>query len=605
MILAPLSALGNPRQPLLTPVLAAKLGDTVWEDANANGQQDNSEVGIQGITVNLWRDLNNSGTKDANEQLATTTTDSLGQYVFKGLAPGFDYQVEFVKPTGASFTTANAAADDVDSDVNAATGLTGIVNLTPGQYNNTLDAGFLPYGSISGTALKDADNSGGFSAGDTPLAGAVIGLYKADGTTPVLDSNGVPITTTVDGTGHYLFTGLPFGDYVVKETNPNGYSDVTDIDGNGNGPNFIAVSLVSATPHVDTRDFLDNVTIVVNEIGSVSGFVYVDADNDGVFDSGETPISGTTITLTYVNGSGVTVSQTQTTNEYGYYEFSGLSARTYTLTEGATPGYADGKDTAGTINGVTSGTAGNDVISGIVLNSGEASVENNFGELLPSSISGYVFEVDADKNEIPISGASVVLTGTDDLGNPVNIPATTDADGFYQFTGLRPGNYTVTETTPAGYLDSEDFPGTVVPGVVNNDQFADIQLGAGVDSEFNNFSEVKPATLSGYVYEDDSNDGVKDGGEAPIAGVTLTLLDASGNPVLVSGNPVTTVTDANGYYEFTGLLPGAYGVAETQPTYLDGKDTIGSLGGSAADDLLTGIVLNAGDNSTDNNFGEL
>lgn len=49
-----------------------------------------------------------------------------------------------------------------------------------------------------------------------PLAGAIFGLYESDGTTPVtVDDEPLTFTTESNGTGR--FTGLPFGDYVVKE----------------------------------------------------------------------------------------------------------------------------------------------------------------------------------------------------------------------------------------------------------------------------------------------------------------------------------------------------------------------------------------------------
>ena len=50
-----------------------------------------------------------------------------------------------------------------------------------------------------------------------------------------------------------------------------------------------------------------------------------------------------------------------------------------------------------------------------------------------------------------------------------------------------------------------------------------------------------PASLSGYVYVDANNNGVFDAGETPIAGVTLTLLDANGK-----STGKTATTDANG-----------------------------------------------------------
>ena len=92
-----------------------------------------------------------------------------------------------------------------------------------------------------------------------------------------------------------------------------------------------------------------------------------------------------------------------------------------------------------------------------------------------------------------------------------------------------------------------------------------------------NFGELRPASISGYVYVDDNDNGFFDPSETGIGGVTLVLLDANG---LATGK--TTVTDATGYYEFTNLRPGTYGVGEVQPAgYYDGLDAAGTVGGTA------------------------
>ena len=76
-------------QPLIIPVLAARLGDFVWLDANNNGLQDNNEMGVNGVTVTLFRDLNNSGSYDAGDLLlGTKQTGPNGYYEFNGLTPG-------------------------------------------------------------------------------------------------------------------------------------------------------------------------------------------------------------------------------------------------------------------------------------------------------------------------------------------------------------------------------------------------------------------------------------------------------------------------------------------------------------------------------------
>jgi len=104
--------------------------------------------------------------------------------------------------------------------------------------------------------------------------------------------------------------------------------------------------------------------------------------------------------------------------------------------------------------------------------------------------------------------------------------------------------------------------------------------------------------ISGFVYLDGDNDGVRDYGEEGIAGVTLELTgtDSSGQPVhrVVS-------TDSQGYYEFAGLPSGAYTVSEIQPGYLlDGDEKVGSAGGVAVlNDVLAEIKLGPGEQAGD------
>jgi protocatechuate 3,4-dioxygenase beta subunit len=67
------------------------------------------------------------------------------------------------------------------------------------------------------------------------------------------------------------------------------------------------------------------------------------------------------------------------------------------------------------------------------------------------------------------------------------------------------------------------------------------------------------AEIGNYVWNDLDQDGIQDPNEVGVAGVTVTLFDASGNPV------GTTVTDAYGFYSFEELDPGDYSVGFTLP----------------------------------------
>ncbi len=113
-----------------------------------------------------------------------------------------------------------------------------------------------------------------------------------------------------------------------------------------------------------------------------------------------------------------------------------------------------------------------------------------------------------------------------------------------------------------------------------------------------------PGSLSGSVYFDANSDGAFDAGDLGLAGVEIDLqyTDAQGNRVSLA-----TTTDANGAYSFTNLQPGTYSIVEMPPgsPYLDGVDTLGSLGGIVGSDLFSQIYLQPGANGTNYNFGEV
>lgn len=210
---------------------------------------------------------------------------------------------------------------------------------------------------------------------------------------------------------------------------------------------------------------------------------------------------------------------------------------------------------------------------------------------------------------VEVKATARATSRTEGGGNVLNRIATTAgarAGLTYRYrphTCLANGTYTIVQTQqPEGYADGRETSGNVspLPNTKGTDTIT-VTL-QGVDLPNNNFGELT-GSLSGFVYVDLDNDGIRDGGEPPIPGVTVTLTGTD-----IRGEPVTaeTTTKADGSYLFPGLLAGTYEIVETQPVaYLDGKDTIGSQGGKVADDRLFAIELAAGEHGIENNFGEL
>lgn len=110
--------------------------------------------------------------------------------------------------------------------------------------------------------------------------------------------------------------------------------------------------------------------------------------------------------------------------------------------------------------------------------------------------------------------------------------------------------------------------------------------------------DVPPAGISGYVYVDLNNNGLKDASESGIQGSIVTATNTQ------SGVSQSVLTGADGSYLLNGLIPGTYTLKQTQPGfYNDGRDTRFGVD-SPLNDEFTGIVLSPSEAESGYNFGE-
>ena len=253
-----------------------------------------------------------------------------------------------------------------------------------------------------------------------------------------------------------------------------------------------------------------------------------------------------------------------------------------------------------------------DILTSIAIGQGVDGTANNFGERNASSLAGRVF-LDLDNNGVfngadsGLQGVVLTLTGADNLGNAVSMTTMTDAAGLYAFDNLRAGQYTISETQPAGYTSGINTIGSqgglvVVPPA---DVLSAIMLPVGVstDGVGNNFAERSPASLSGTVYWDANHNGRLDSPDFGIVGVKITLTgtDDLGNTI-----HLVTRTADDGTYRFASLQPGVYTLHETQPKrFRDYKDDVGTLGGTTTNDRFSAISAGFGARGISYNFGEL
>jgi hypothetical protein len=166
-------------------------------------------------------------------------------------------------------------------------------------------------------------------------------------------------------------------------------------------------------------------------------------------------------------------------------------------------------------------------------------------------------------------------------------------------TGSNGGTLTISQdertllyTPAADFVGTETFSYTLADG---EDQTSQATVTLTV-------RDFVPSSLSGFVYVDVNNDGIRDAGEMMLVGVTITLggTDNDGNVV-----NLTRQTGNDGSYEFLDLAPGTYTLTETQPVLLlDGMETVGSQGGTSTVNNQIAITLEEGVTGTNNNFGE-
>lgn len=459
-------------------------------------------------------------------------------------------------------------------------------------------------GQLSGVVYHDVNVSGSNDSGDIGLPGVVITLTGID-----KHGSAVLTTTTTDANGNYTFTELVSGIYTVTEKQPSDYLDFKETIGTAGGNISIndVIRTISLSPG-QISYFYNFGEILPAALGAR---VYLDAGMNMTDDlHTDAGIPGTVITLTGTDAYGALVTLTLTTDASGWVTFTNLVPGTYKLIEQQPAGYFDYLDSAGTVGG----SASNDLISPINLLSNVTATNYLFGEVIPSTFSGAVYEdtnssLNLNSGDKPIPGTVITLTGVTITGYNYISTTVTDANGLYTFTGLYSGTYTVTEQQPAAYDSMTDTVGSVggTLGAPSPNVISAVQLWQGVNATGYNFGEFIPATLGGHVYDDvPTRNGVYDGSDLPIPGTTITL---TGITITGLAYISTTVTDANGLYTFTGLAPGIYTLTEKQPSgYADSADTLGSgaaTPGTAGNDTFTGIVLQSGNAAVNYNFGEL
>ncbi|MEZ4675059.1 MAG: SdrD B-like domain-containing protein [Caldilineaceae bacterium] len=456
-----------------------------------------------------------------------------------------------------------------------------------------------------------------------------------EGVTVTLSLSGTVIaTTTTDSAGHYTFTNLLPGDYIVNipaenfeaggalaglasTADPATAADIngnTNDDDNGAG---IATGAISSAPvtlsagdePADDGDTNTNSNLTVDfgfnlPLVLLGNRLWIEDDNDGDATTGNvTPVAGQVVTATSSSG----VVYTGTTDVNGLYTITVPANDTYTVTTGIPADVVDssvlvfdGSDPQ-TNNNLNHDRLGTTVAMTITDN-----LSLDFGYYQPAQFGDRVWiESDSDGDVAtgmitPVAGMVITATASDGT----EYVETTDAAGYYSFTV--PGDtYTVTYgTVPAGY-------GVVVPSSTPGGNRETGNGGAYQDdadlSHENNttvtviggeanwhvdFAFYAPMVQIGdRLWIEDDNDGdATTGNVTPVAGQVVTATTSS-------GAVYTTTTNADGIYTITVPANDTYTVTTGIPADVVDSPIVPNAGNDENHDRLgTTVVVTTTDN---------
>lgn len=580
-----------------------EIGNFVWADTDRDGIQDPNEQPLQGITVQLYDTVTSS-------VVGTAKTDVNGKYIFAsegtgnvtennwdgplagddnindaygivadpdsnlgnakyGIKENRAYEVRFNTSTAtltsyqdALLTTPNADAspngDIRDSDATMVSSVPTVALTTgvAGDNSHIFDVGFVKTYSIGNRVWNDLNNDGIDNNSESGISNVNVRLYKwvdansdsnvqtgelvqvatgADGILGNGDDSNSPVVTNVNG--FYRFQKLDAGNYIVEVDTPSTYLSSSGTNGSLTGPYETSVFPISDVADGD-----------------------VNANDDG-------------------NKFSATVTR----------------SRPYTL--GGAPVEPTGeKEVSDNISDDTSDQSSN--------------LSIDFGFYIPASLGNYVWrdinnDGIQDSGEPGTNGVTVTLRqpGIDNTAGTIDdvvVATTTTADdpniagtqnGWYYFNNLNQGNYFVTFTNmPANSIFTTP---DVVTANDQTDSDADITTGRTIITNIS-VGEDDPTWDAGWfipnmsvgnrVWIDLNHNGIDDNGEAGLASAHVKLYNSSGvqiqagaDGILGNGDDGTAavITDSNGHYLFTQLLPGSYYIEVTNVSnnYISTSDT--------------------------------
>ena len=532
------------------------VGNRVWLDYDADGVHDEDEPGLENITVIL---LDASG-NPIDQQVSGPE----GFYLFTGLPPG-TYSVEFVVPENYVFSPPSPLSDAMDrSDPNAGDfasdidgqGMTPPVELESGSVDLSLDAGLYEPVNIGGTIFLDSNADGIRDPEDVDgVEGVTMVLYDSVAGTSLDEA-----VTSSDGS--YLFSPVPPGLYHVKLLLPSEEYTVSPLAEGGNVFDPTLDPARAFPVRVVSGFNAENLFVGgLYQGGSVSIYVWNDANGNGIQEEGEGPYereptvnlydpASSDPTTPIVSGTISTDGTFTTSVPPGNYTVEVLLTDPEALFSPQDQGSDDSVDSDVDDTGVAFITVGSGEDSQVSAGVTSLPIVGPNCVFLDSNGNGVL-----DAGEPPLSGIELELYHANGTLAAVT---TSDEFCFYRMVVPNEGDYFLRVVIPQEFelspvVDGGNQISYNETDGTNSSPIVRLPLGYVEDSW--NVALYMPVSIGNRVWVDMDGDGIQDEGEPGLEGIVVSLNDKDGFAV------ATTSTDETGHYLFDQMPPGNYSVA--------------------------------------------
>lgn len=232
----------------------------------------------------------------------------------------------------------------------------------------------------------------------------------------------------------------------------------------------------------------------------------------------------------------------------------------------------------------------------------------NFQPVTNSGISGYIYHPDSNNVFLVFEGIVELYgltsnTGTWELVSTTDIQGAPGVLNFYSFGQVAPGQYIIKATLSPNSPYYDDFLPTYYQSTIYWDEATIVQVPSPWLGYYNiTLSDGQNLTggegqINGTVTEGDgfTSGGAGTRGGAPLAGVSILLLDSEEKPI------THTITDDNGNYAFGNLPYGTYKIVVEIVGQEQGERWVTI---SPENPVVTGIDFEVGENGVVNHIGE-